>query len=73
MKCESYQKISQETVYGIGMSIFLSLYPKKFGYSLEGYSHRERYHAPDRKKSTEERRKVEANDKEPAGGQVVYV
>jgi hypothetical protein len=26
-----------------GMSIFFSLYPKKFGYSLGGYSHRERW------------------------------
>jgi hypothetical protein len=68
IKCESCQKISQEKVYGIGMSIFLSLYPKKFGYSLKGYSHRESCRAPDRKKSTEERREVEANDKEPAGG-----
>jgi hypothetical protein len=63
--------MSQEIVYGTGMSIFLSLYPKKFGYSLGGYSHRERCRAPDRKKSIEERREVEANDKEPAGGQVV--
>jgi hypothetical protein len=53
------------------MFIFLSLYPKKFGYSLGGYSHRERCHAPDRKKSTEERREVETDDKEPAGEQVV--
>jgi hypothetical protein len=54
------------------MSIFLSLYPKKFGYSLGGYSHRERYRAPDRKKSTEERWEIEANDKKkPAGRQVV--
>jgi hypothetical protein len=52
------------------MFIFLSLYPKKFRYSLWGYSHRERCRAPDRKKSTEERREVEANDKELAGGQV---
>jgi hypothetical protein len=51
--------------------MFLSLYPKKFGYSLGGYSHRERYRAPDRKKSTEEEREVEADDKEPVGGQVV--
>jgi hypothetical protein len=36
------------------MSIILSLYPNFFGYSLEGYSHRERCRAPDRKKSTEE-------------------
>jgi hypothetical protein len=52
------------------MFIFLSLYPKKFGYSLGGYSHRERCRARDRRKSTEERREVEANDREPAGGQV---
>jgi hypothetical protein len=52
------------------MSIVLSLYPKTFGYSLGGYSHRERCHAPDRKKSTE-RRGVEADNKEPAGGQMV--
>jgi hypothetical protein len=65
------EKISQETVYGTGMFIFLSLYPKKIGYSLGGYSHRERCRAPDRKKSTEERREVEANDKEPTGVQVV--
>jgi hypothetical protein len=49
------KKISQETVYRTDMSIFLSLYPKKFGYSLGGYSHRERCRAPDRKKSTEDR------------------
>jgi hypothetical protein len=55
IKCESYRKMLQETVYGKGMSIFLSIYPKKFGYSLGGYSHRERCRAPDRKKSTEER------------------
>jgi hypothetical protein len=54
------------------MSIFLSLYLKKFGYSLGGYSHRERCRAPDRKKSTEQRREVEADDKEPVDGQVVY-
>jgi hypothetical protein len=71
IKCKSYRQISQEIVYGTGMSIFLSLYPKKFGYSLRGYSHRERCHAPDRKKSTEERWEIEANDKEPAGRQVV--
>jgi hypothetical protein len=53
------------------MFIFLSLYPKKFGYSFGGYSHRERCHAPDRKKLTEERRGDEADDKKPAGGQVV--
>jgi hypothetical protein len=52
------------------MSIVLSLYPKKFGYSLGGYSHRKRYRAPDRKKSTE-RKGVEVDNKEPAGGQMV--
>jgi hypothetical protein len=54
------------------MSIFLSLYPKKIGYSLGGYSHQERCRVPNIKKSTEERRKIEANDKEPAGRKVVY-
>jgi hypothetical protein len=68
IKYESYQKTSQKKVYGTGMSIFLSLYQKQIGYSLGGYSHRERYHAPDRKKSTEEMREVETNDKGPAGG-----
>jgi hypothetical protein len=50
------------------MSVFFSLYPKKFGYSLGGYSHWERYRAPDRKKSIEERWEIEDNDKEPTGG-----
>jgi hypothetical protein len=45
--------------------------PKKFGYSLGGYSHRERCCAPDRKKSTEERREVGVDDKEPVDGHVV--
>jgi hypothetical protein len=45
--------------------------PEKFGYSLGGYSHRERCRAPDRKKSTEERRKVEVDDKEQVDEQVV--
>jgi hypothetical protein len=58
-------------VYETEMSIFLSLYPKKFGYSLGGYSHLERCHAPDRKKLTKERWEIEASDKEPTGGQVV--
>jgi hypothetical protein len=50
----SVNHLEKYTVYGEGMSIILSLYPKKFGYSLRGYSHRERCRAPDRKKSTEE-------------------
>jgi hypothetical protein len=53
------------------MSIFFEPIPEKFSYSLGGYSHRERYRAPDRKKSIEERREVEADDNEPVGGQVV--
>jgi hypothetical protein len=53
------------------MFIFFEPIPEKFGYSLGGYSHRERCRAPDRKNSTEERRKVEADNKEPAGGQMV--
>jgi hypothetical protein len=52
------------------MSIFEPITEKKFGYSLGGYSHRERCRAPDRKKSIEERWEIEANDKEPAGGQM---
>jgi hypothetical protein len=44
--------MSQEEIYGTYLSIFLSLYPKNFGYSLGGYSHRERSRAPDRKEST---------------------
>jgi hypothetical protein len=54
------------------MSIyFLEPIPKKFGYSLGGYSHRERCRAPDRKKSAEGRRQVEVDDKEPVDGYVV--
>jgi hypothetical protein len=45
--------------------------PKKFGYSLGGYSHRESCHAPDKKKSIEGRREVEVDDKEPVDGHVV--
>jgi hypothetical protein len=60
------RKVSKDKEYETG--IVLSLYPeKKFGYSLGGYSHRERCRTPDRKKSTE-RRGVEADNKEPAGG-----
>jgi hypothetical protein len=50
---------------------FLEPIPKKFGYSLEGYSHQERCRAPDRKKSTEGKRKVEVDEKEPVDGHVV--
>jgi hypothetical protein len=50
---------------------FLEPIPEKFGYSLGGYSHRERYLAPDRKKSTKGRREVEVGDKEQVGGHVV--
>jgi hypothetical protein len=54
------------------MSIyFLEPIPKKFGYRLGGYSHRERCHAPDRKKSTKGRREVEAGDKEQVDGHEV--
>jgi hypothetical protein len=55
-KCR--EKKYMEQVY------FLEPIPKNFGYSLGGYSHREHYHAPDRKKSTKERRRVEAGNKE---------
>jgi hypothetical protein len=50
---------------------FLEPIPKKIGYSLAGYSHRERCHAPDRKKSTKGRREVEASDKEQVDGHEV--
>jgi hypothetical protein len=50
---------------------FLEPIPEKFGYSLEGYSHRERYRAPDRKKSTKGRGEVEAGDKEQVDGHKV--
>jgi hypothetical protein len=56
------RKVSKDTEYETGISIVLSLYPKKIGYSLGGYSHWERYRASDRKKSTE-RRGVEADNK----------
>jgi hypothetical protein len=39
----------KKTKYGTDTSIVLSLYLTKFGYSLGGYSHRERCRAPDRK------------------------
>jgi hypothetical protein len=61
------KNIARDSIWDRDVSI-LSLYPKKFGYSLGGYSHRERCHAPDRKKSTEERWEIEDNDKEPTGG-----
>jgi hypothetical protein len=50
---------------------FLEPIPEKFGYSLGGYSHRERYRAPDIKKSTKGRREVEAGDKEQVDGHEV--
>jgi hypothetical protein len=51
------------------MSIyFLEPIPENFGYSLRGYSHRERCRAPDRKKSTQGRREVEDGDKEQIEG-----
>jgi hypothetical protein len=59
-KGEIYRQILQDRIYGIDTSIVLSLYPTTFGYSLEGYSHRERCRAPDRRKSIE-RSKVEAD------------
>jgi hypothetical protein len=47
----------REEERGANLSILLSLYPKNFGYSLGGYSHRERYRAPDRNKSIKENSK----------------
>jgi hypothetical protein len=53
------------------MSIFLSLYPKKFGYSLGDTPIGSAGRAPNRKKSIGERWEIEANGKEPTGRQVV--
>jgi hypothetical protein len=64
------ENITRQNIWNRHVYLFGPI-PEKFGYSLGGYSHRERCHAPDRKKSTEERREVEADDKEPVGGQVV--
>jgi hypothetical protein len=50
---------------------FLETIPKKFGYNLGGYSHRERCRAPDTNKSTEGRREVEVDDKEQVDGHMV--
>jgi hypothetical protein len=50
---------------------FLEPIPETFGYSLGGYSHRERCRAPDRKKSTKEKRRVEAGNKEQIDGHEV--
>jgi hypothetical protein len=50
---------------------FLEPIPEKFGYSLGGYSHWERCHAPDRKKSTGRRREVEVDNKDPVDGCMV--
>jgi hypothetical protein len=47
---------------------FLESIPEKFGYSLGGYSHRERCRAPDRKKSTKGRREIKDDDKEQVDG-----
>jgi hypothetical protein len=52
---------------------FLEPIPEKFGHSLGGYSHRERCRAPDRKKSTEGRREVKVDNKEPVDGRVVWM
>jgi hypothetical protein len=50
---------------------FLQPIPEKYGYSLGGYSHRERCRTSDRKKSTKGRREVEASDKEQVDGHEV--
>jgi hypothetical protein len=50
---------------------FLEPIPENFGYSLGGYSHREHYRAPDRKKSTKGRRGVKDGDKEQVDGHEV--
>jgi hypothetical protein len=62
--------ITRKNIWNSHVYLFEPI-PKKFGYSLGGYSHRERYRAPDKKKSTEEKREVEVDDREPVDGQVV--
>jgi hypothetical protein len=64
------KKIARDSIWNRYVYLFEPI-PKKFGYSLGGYSHRERYRTPDRKKSIEEIWEIEANDKEPADMQVV--
>jgi hypothetical protein len=64
------ENITRENIWNRSI-YFLEPIPKKFGYSLGGYSHRERYRAPDRKKPTEGRREVEIDDKKQVDGHVV--
>jgi hypothetical protein len=64
------ENIARGNIWNMYIYLFEPI-PEKFGYSLGGYSHRERCRAPDRKKSTEERIKVEVDDKELVDGQVV--
>jgi hypothetical protein len=52
---------------------FFDPIPENFGYSLGGYSHRERCRAPDRKKSTKERRQVKDGNKEQIDEQEVQI
>jgi hypothetical protein len=59
-KGEICRQILKDRIYGIDTSIVLSLYLTIFGYSLGGYSHRERCRAPDRRESIE-RSRVEAD------------
>jgi hypothetical protein len=49
---------------------FLEPIPETFGYSLGGYSHRERCRAPDRKKLTKGKAEDEADDKKQVDGHV---
>jgi hypothetical protein len=55
-KGEIHRQLLKDRIYGTDTTILLSLYPTEFGYSLGGYSHRERCRAPDRKKSIERSR-----------------
>jgi hypothetical protein len=64
------ENIARENIWHRYIYLFEPI-PEKFGYSLGGYSHRERCRAPDRKKSSEERREVEVDDRELVDGQVV--
>jgi hypothetical protein len=56
-KSEQNRQMIREEVYGEKFIYSLEPIPEKFGYSLGGYSHRERCRAPDRNKSTKDKSK----------------
>jgi hypothetical protein len=63
--------VLQEEIYGTGISIFLSLYPKNSAIASGATPIGSAVAHPIKKKSTEERREVRVADKEPVDGHVV--